>query len=166
MGQAVYGILFSEDKKQVLLVKRRDLPVWVLPGGGLDEGETPQIGVIREVEEETGLQVQIVKQIAEYQPVNRLTQTTYFFECTAIGGQTKPSSEAKEVVFFPLDKLPLLPPPFPGWIADALANKPKTMVKPIEGVTYLILIKLLLLHPILVLRYFLTKIGIQFNAQD
>ena len=63
--QAVYGILFSEDKKEVLLVQRRDLPVWVLPGGGLDPGETPEEGVIREVEEETGLQVKIVREIAQ-----------------------------------------------------------------------------------------------------
>ncbi len=167
MGQAVYGILFSQDKKQILLVKRRDLPVWVFPGGGLDEGEDPKKGVIREVEEETGLQVQIVRQIAEYQPVNRLTQKTYFFECSAIGGTAKPSSESKEVAFFPLDHLPSrLPPPFPGWIADALTNNPAVIVKPTEGVTYWILIKLLLQHPILVLRYFLTKIGIRFNAQD
>ncbi len=164
--QAVYGILFSEDKKQIVLVKRRDLPVWVLPGGGLDEGEDPEKGVIREVEEETGLHVRIVRQIAEYLPVNKMTQKTYFFECAQIGGEAKPSSESKEVTFFSLDKLPLLPPPFPGWIVDALADHPKIIVKPIEGVNYFVLIKLLLLHPILVLRYFLTKIGIRFNAQD
>ncbi len=69
MKQAVYGILFTQDRKQILLVKRRDLPVWVLPGGGLDEGEDPKEGAIREVEEETGLKVEIVKQIAEYHPV-------------------------------------------------------------------------------------------------
>ena len=167
MRQAIYGILFSQDKKKIILVKRRDLPVWVLPGGGLDEGEDPKKGVIREVEEETGLEVQIVRQIAEYHPVNKLTQKTYFFECVAIGGEPKSSSESKEVAFFPLDQLPSrLPPPFPGWIADALANNAKLIVKPIEGVTYWILIKLLLQHPILVLRYLLTKIGIRFNARD
>ena len=50
--QAIYGILFNEERTEVLLVKRRDLPVWVLPGGGLDAGETPLDGVKREVEEE------------------------------------------------------------------------------------------------------------------
>lgn len=163
--QAIYGIVFTEDRKKIILVKRRDLPVWVLPGGGLDEGESPEEGVMREVEEETGLQVRIVRQIAEYSPVNRLTQKTYFFEVAAIGGEAKPSSESKEVAFFPVEKLPILPPPFPGWIADALANKQNIMIKPIEGVNYWILITLLLKHPILVLRYFLTKIGIRFNAQ-
>ncbi len=167
MRQAVYGILFNGDKKQIILVKRRDLPVWVFPGGGLDERESPEAGVIREVEEETGLQVQIVRQIAEYAPMNKLTQKTYYFECRAIGGKPKPSSESKEVAFFPLDELPKrLAPPFALWIADALLEKKEVIKKPVEGVTYWILIKLLLLHPILVIRYFLTKIGIRFNTQD
>lgn len=162
--QAVYGILFSADKKQIVLVKRRDLPVWVFPGGGLDEGESPEDGAIRETEEETGFKVKVERQIAEYLPVNKMTQKTYFFECSILSGEAKPSSEAKEVAFFDLNHLPLLPPPFPGWIKDALKNETKVIKKPIEGVTYLVLIKLLLQHPILVLRYFLTKIGIRFNS--
>jgi len=166
MKQAVYGILFSQDRTQVLLVKRRDLPVWVLPGGGLDEGEDPKEGTVREVEEETGLKVEIVRQIAEYHPANRMTQKTHFFECLRIGGAIKTSSESREVVFFSLDQLPPLPPPFPGWIADAAANRPVLIVKPIEGVNYFVLIKMLLQHPILVLRYFLTKLGVRFNARD
>jgi 8-oxo-dGTP diphosphatase len=167
MRQAVYGILFNEDKTQIILVKRRDLPVWVFPGGGLDEGETPEIGVIREVEEETGLKVEIVRKIAEYEPVNKLTQKTHYFECKAVGGIPKPSSESKEVAFFPLSKMPKrLAPPFALWLADALEEKKEVIKKPTEGVTYLILVKLLILHPILVIRYFLTKIGIRFNAQD
>jgi 8-oxo-dGTP diphosphatase len=166
MKQAVYGILFTQDRKQILLVKRRDLPVWVLPGGGLDEGEDPKEGTIREVEEETGLKVEIVRQIAEYHPVNRMTQKTHFFECRSVGGSIKTSSESREVVFFPLDHLPILPPPFPGWIADAVASRPVLIVKPIEGVNYFVLIKMALQHPILVLRYFLTKLGIRFNARD
>ena len=29
--------------------------LWTLPGGGLEFGESPEVGVVREVEEETGL---------------------------------------------------------------------------------------------------------------
>ena len=50
--QAVYGIVFNNDKTEVLLIKRRDIPVWVLPGGGLDQGESPETGAVREVLEE------------------------------------------------------------------------------------------------------------------
>jgi 8-oxo-dGTP pyrophosphatase MutT (NUDIX family) len=164
--QAVYAIVFRQDQKEILLVQRRDLPVWVLPGGGLDADETPEEGTIREVEEETGLQVAIVRKIAEYLPVNKMTQKTHFFECSPLGGALSSGPEAKKVAFFPLEDLPLLPPPFSGWIADALSNYKIPMVKPIEGVTYWILIKLLLKHPLLVIRYFLTKIGIRFNSRS
>lgn len=162
--QAIYGIIFNEDKQKVLLVERRDLPVWVLPGGGLDQGESPEDGVIREVEEETGFKVIILRQVAEYLPVNKLTQKTYFFECEIIGGSAKTNSEAKQVSFFPVNALPRrLPPPFPGWIADALSFKKEKIVKKTEEVNYFVLVKLLLLHPILIVRYLLTKIGIRFN---
>ncbi len=162
--QAVYGIIFSENKKNVLLVQRRDLPVWVLPGGGLDPKETPAEGALREVEEETGYQVEIIRQIAKYLPVNSLTQKTYFFECRIIGGFATLNSEARNIRYFPVANLPShLPPPFPLWIADALLEKQEILTKKIEGVTYWILCKLLLKHPVLVLRYLLTKVGIRFN---
>jgi 8-oxo-dGTP diphosphatase len=32
---------------------------WTLPGGGLDHGEDPRLGAVREVEEETGYQVEL-----------------------------------------------------------------------------------------------------------
>jgi ADP-ribose pyrophosphatase YjhB (NUDIX family) len=36
-----------------------DPPRWTLPGGGLDHGEDPRLGAIREVEEETGYRVEL-----------------------------------------------------------------------------------------------------------
>ena len=36
---AVACILFDESKTKVCLIKRRDVPVWVLPGGGVDPFE-------------------------------------------------------------------------------------------------------------------------------
>lgn len=164
--QAVCAILFSEDRQQILLVKRRDIPVWVLPGGGKESDETASEGAIREFEEETGLKVRIVRQIALYLPVNKLTQLTHFFECCAIGGHMIPTQETQEIRFFPIHQLPLLPPPYPGWIADALADHPQMLRKHIEGVSYWILFKLLLRHPILVVRYLLTKIGIHLNDRE
>lgn len=32
---------------------------WTLPGGGIDHGEPPRVGVVREVREETGLAVEV-----------------------------------------------------------------------------------------------------------
>ena len=164
--QAIYGVLFNQERTEVLLVQRRDLPVWVLPGGGLDPGETPLDGVKREVEEESGCKVEVVRQVAEYLPVNNLTEKTHFFECKIVGGTPKATEESRQSRFFPLSDLPdRLSPPFSLWIEDALLGQDEILVKKTEGVTYFILVKLLLKHPILITRYLLTKFGIRFNDQ-
>jgi 8-oxo-dGTP diphosphatase len=161
--QAVYGIVFNEKRTEVLLVKRRDIPVWVLPGGGLDQGETPEEGALREVREETGFKTVIVRKVAEYLPVNKMTQLSHLFECRIEEGEAKIGAETKDVCFFPLDKLPILPPPYLGWIHDAAAVHPFLLRKKIEGVNYWVLLKLFIQHPILVGRYLLTKLGIHIN---
>lgn len=51
--------LNGEDAK-VLLVKHRKLNTWLPPGGHVDEGELPDDCVVREVREETGLNVRIL----------------------------------------------------------------------------------------------------------
>ena len=161
--QAVYGIVFNEAKTEVLLIRRRDIPVWVLPGGGLDPGEAPELGAVREVLEETGFSVAIVRKVAEYLPVNRMTQFSHLYACRILSGTAQTGAETKEIRFFPLGALPPLPPPFKGWIEDTVAAHPGMLRKKIEGVTYWILLKLLLQHPILVGRYLLTKLGIHIN---
>jgi len=47
----------EHQRKEVFLVFRSDFPVWVLTGGGIEEGETPQEAAIREAKEETGLDI-------------------------------------------------------------------------------------------------------------
>jgi 8-oxo-dGTP pyrophosphatase MutT (NUDIX family) len=162
-AQAVYGILFNETKSEVLLIQRRDIPVWVLPGGGLDKGESAEEGALREVFEETGYRSSIVRKVAEYLPVNKMTKLTHLFECRIEGGTMSKGPETKDVRFFALNALPKLPPPYEGWIRDSAANHPSVLRKEIEGVSYGVLIKLLLQHPILVGRYLLTKLGIHIN---
>jgi 8-oxo-dGTP pyrophosphatase MutT (NUDIX family) len=164
--EAVFGILFNQTRTEVLLVKRRDIPVWVLPGGGKDAGESPETGAAREVLEETGFEVEIVRKVAEYLPVNKMTQLTHTFECRIIGGAPTIGAETRAVKFFALNALPLLAPPFEGWIRDAHANHPHMLRQPITGVNYWVLFKLLIQHPLLVGRYLLTKLGIHLNQSD
>ena len=160
---SVYGIIFNEGKTEVLLIKRRDIPVWVLPGGGLDPGESPEEGAIRELYEETGFNSKIMRKVAEYLPVNKMTLLSHLFECQIVSGTAATSAETKEIQFFPLNALPDLPPPYEGWIRDAAANSSSVLRKKIEGVSYWVLFKLLVQHPILVCRYLLTKLGIHIN---
>ena len=53
---SVFGIIKNEENR-VLLCLRNDYNIWNLPGGGLEKGETPWQGIIREVKEETGLNI-------------------------------------------------------------------------------------------------------------
>lgn len=162
MNESVACILFEDSK--ILLIKRRDIPVWVLPGGGIDPEETPEQAACREMEEETGCKVEIVRKIAEYTPTNRLAKLTHYYEVKPVQGALKTGAETLDFAFFPLDQLPKkLPPPYQSWIADAAARHPHLLKKPVEGVTYGVLLKLLLQHPVLVGRFLLTKLGIHIN---
>lgn len=161
--ESVAGILFSLDRSQVLLIQRRDVPVWVLPGGGIDPGETPEEAIIREMQEETGLQVGISRLVGAYIPLNRLARHTHLYECMLIQGSLAITDETKDVRFFSLDALPsLIPPPYPEWIAESREFRPPVR-KTIVSVTYLQLVKHLLAHPILVLRFLLARWGFQVN---
>ena len=164
-NKSVIGVIFSKNRKKILLTKRRDVPVWVLPGGGLEKNEKEKQAIEREVFEETGFIVKTIRKVGIYTPINRLTRKTHLFECLIESGKAKISDETKEVKFFPVDKLPkLLPPPYDEWIIDAHLNKEKVLNKKLKSVTYYKLFKNLILHPILVIRFLLSRIGIYINS--
>jgi ADP-ribose pyrophosphatase YjhB (NUDIX family) len=52
--------LIINKEKKVLLVNHRKLGVWLYPGGHVEWNETPDETVVREVKEETGLNVEII----------------------------------------------------------------------------------------------------------
>ena len=163
-SQTVIGVIFSSDEK-VLLVKRRDVPVWVLPGGGIEDNEAVEDAVVREVLEETGFHVKVLKKIGKYLPINSLARHTHLFACAIVKGNPTIGLETKEVEFFPVKKLPkLIPPPHDEWITDALLNPKEPIVKSLTRVNYRTLFFNLFKHPILVIRFLLTKIGLTINT--
>lgn len=58
--------IVADDQGRILLVKRRDNTLWALPGGGHDIGETIEQTAIREVKEETGLEVAVTGLVGIY----------------------------------------------------------------------------------------------------
>lgn len=162
--ESVAGAIFSADRQSVLLIERRDVPVWVLPGGGVDPGEEAQEAIIREILEETGFRVKIVRLAGIYTPINRLSRHTHLYECKIIEGEAKLTEETRGIKFYPLTQLPKLPPPYEEWIEDALKQGP-LIQKALRSVNYLALFKNLFLHPILVLRFLLARMGRAINSK-
>jgi 8-oxo-dGTP diphosphatase len=161
--ESVAGAVFSLDRTAVLLVLRRDVPVWVLPGGGIEKGETPEEAIVREILEETGFHVKVKRLAGVYTPINRLAKYTHLYECTIISGQLSDSDETKSVQFFPLTSLPPMPPPYQEWIFEA-HDSTTTIHRCLTSVSYWALVKNILLHPILVSRFILSRLGHPFNS--
>jgi 8-oxo-dGTP diphosphatase len=158
LASAAIGIIFNEDKTRVLLVKRKDIPIWVLPGGGIDLNETAEEAVVREIEEETGVQVAIERKCAEYYPENRLGAFTNVFICKVISGTPIVSDETSEVGFYPLNNFPsFFFTVHRIWIEDAI-NHTSLIRAPLKGVNYVEFIKCLLKHPLYTLRYITTRL--------
>jgi 8-oxo-dGTP diphosphatase len=106
-------IPFPTDK--VLLIKRRTPPFkgyWALPGGRVDPGETVEQTIVREVKEETGLDVTIVRKIGEYheQGVQDGEEYDYYPACFLVkklsGEVKKQESEIEEIKLFSLNQVP------------------------------------------------------------
>jgi len=161
--ESVAGAVFSENRTQVLLIQRRDVPVWVLPGGGIEALESADTAIVREILEETGFHVKVVRHAGSYLPINRLAKPTFLYECAILSGKATLSPETRGVRFFPLDKLPPMPPPYPEWIEDAKLAKPP-VVKTLDSVTYWTVFKLLLCHPILGFRFIMARLGLPINT--
>jgi 8-oxo-dGTP diphosphatase len=103
----VTGVIFN-DKNEVLLFKHTYRKVeWSLPGGYLQEKEHPKEGLRREIEEESGFRVKILKMIKSKHDIDsaRLDMSYYG---RFLGGEFKPSDEVIESRFFPKSKLPPL----------------------------------------------------------
>jgi 8-oxo-dGTP diphosphatase len=167
MRQSIVAAILNSNKDQILIIKRRDVPVWVLPGGALDQGETPEEGIIREVLEETGLKVSIKRKVAVYSPINKLGTLTHLFECSAIDGELQTGSETADIGFFPLDQLPSS---FfyihRDMIEDTVKNHAHSINKPLDQVTYRALFRYFLKHPVLLIRFALSQLGFPLNSSS
>jgi 8-oxo-dGTP pyrophosphatase MutT (NUDIX family) len=61
----VASAIIVDDQHRVLLILHRKLGVWLYPGGHIEPHETSDEGLVREVKEETGLDVEIIGELDE-----------------------------------------------------------------------------------------------------
>ncbi len=99
-----FAIIFNAQG-HVLLSHRRDIDMWNLPGGGMESRELPTEAVIREVMEETGLEVCVERLVGVYSKVDK-DDLVFAFVCQVIGGDLRLSDEADEHRYFAVDALP------------------------------------------------------------
>ena len=115
-GKTATAIIFYPPNN-ILLIKRLTPPFvgyWALPGGRSESGETPEQTVVREVKEETGLNVAVLRKVGEYHEkgVQGGFDYDYYPTCfvvNPIGGELKRQDcEISEIKLFSLDCLPEL----------------------------------------------------------
>jgi 8-oxo-dGTP diphosphatase len=101
----VDAIVVRKDKS-IVLVRRKDEPfkdMYALPGGHVEYGETVEEAVVREVKEETGLDVRVGKLLAVYSDPDRDPRghvVSVVFDCFETGGELVPGSDATEAWSF------------------------------------------------------------------
>ena len=124
---AVSALLFDEDR--VLLVHRRDIDWWNLPGGGMELGETVEDAVKREVLEETGLEVKVEQLVGVYSKPQK-QEVVLAFRCRKIGGVLTETEEARECCYFVPDNLPINTlPKHRQRIQDALLGQERAVIR-------------------------------------
>ena len=110
---AVDGIIQLYDEKEnfkgIVLIERKNPPVGLaIPGGFVDIGETVEQAVVREMKEETSLDIEILRILGVYSDPNRdprFHTASVVFVCKAYG-QPIASSDAKEAKIYKLEEIP------------------------------------------------------------
>ena len=99
-----FAVIRDEETK-ILLCHRTDRDWWNLPGGRVEPHEAPWQAVVREVYEETGLQVDIDQLIGVYW-VHRKQDLVFTFTCHIVGGAVRTTPEADQLCWFAVEDLP------------------------------------------------------------
>ncbi len=98
----VGAVILHEGR--LLLIQRGQEPLkgeWSLPGGAVETGETLEEALVREVFEETGLNVQVLEQVGVFDRISRDEQRRVRYHyvlidylCTVIGGALRVATDA------------------------------------------------------------------------
>ena len=110
--------IFDSKREKVLLTQRTDNGRWCLPGGMMESGESASEACIREVWEETGLNVRVTRLIGVYSNPDQLVvyadgNKAFFvvlsFEAEIISGELGLSNETTAFGYYSLEEMESLP---------------------------------------------------------
>jgi ADP-ribose pyrophosphatase YjhB (NUDIX family) len=105
--EAAGAAVFDEDGRILLIKENYDRERWGFPGGAVEPGEAPEETVVREVREETGVEVRVGERVGSYALANsRLT--AHLFRCVILAGvpAVPATGEIADVRWWPPDALP------------------------------------------------------------
>ena len=103
-----------DDLGRVLMIERANNGLWAIPGGAQDVGETTAAAAVREVREETGVDVEVTGLVGIYSDPRHVIayddgevrqEFSICFRARTIGGRLTPSSESKQVHWVDPDRL-------------------------------------------------------------
>jgi ADP-ribose pyrophosphatase YjhB (NUDIX family) len=132
--------IFDEARQKVLLTRRMDNGLWCLPGGHMEPGESIEECCVREVLEETGLQVRVRHLTGVYSNPHQLVvypngEQAHFvvlnFEAEIVAGELRLSDETSETGYFSLSEIESIPmhDRHADRVADALSGQVEAFIK-------------------------------------
>ena len=123
-------VVILDNRNRMLMVKQEheDREIWMVPGGGIEEGESSADAAVREIKEETGLDIEVGKLIWHVEEVSERGQRfVNFFMGRFIGGHMElglyPEFDAKnqvlrEVRFMSRQEIEEIPVLYPEYLKD------------------------------------------------
>jgi ADP-ribose pyrophosphatase YjhB (NUDIX family) len=107
----------TDDQDRILLIKRRDNDLWALPGGGMELGESIVDTAVREVKEETALDIEVTGLIGVYTNPRHVMaytngevrqQFSLCFSTRLIGGDPRVDYESTDISWTQPQDIPSL----------------------------------------------------------
>src|SRR6516162_11557560 len=126
------AVALFDSRGNILLLRRKDNEKWTLPGGTLDFGESLTDCAIREVREETALQIRITGLIGTYTDPHILIaytdgevrqEFTFVYAAEIEASELKIDDESKEVARVPLSSAAEVP------LAESLRRRLKDVME-------------------------------------
>ena len=108
------ALLVRDEANRILLGQRNKDPqrgAWVIPGGKIHAFERIAEAAVREILEETGLEVEVSNQFRVYEIINPPSEhrIVIYSWGRVVGGNLKASDDLSEVKFFPMEELGEVP---------------------------------------------------------
>ena len=127
-------VVVQFDDETILMVRQQhpEREIWLLPGGGIEEGETSRMAAVREVKEETSLDISVDRMLWHVEQLKNDGQQRYvnFFLAHVTGGELilgedpefdEAGQVLREVRKVSMDELADLPNVYPEFIRKELA---------------------------------------------